>query len=430
MQVHYSQTTERFLLAAKQAELTTLQHLVNSSQVVAGISDLIHQLQRERGISNIYLASHYEHYSNERKQQLACTLASEQQLRLVLSEHYLPVPAGSSSSRLLHCISLSLQGLDNLMALRDQITGQKINALESTQAFCRLIASLLQLVADVAEGAGEPQLTRLLVALFNLMQAKEYAGQERAWGAIGFACGRFDPALCERLQQLQHAQSEQLLSARELGSAILNNAILEEQLSGNADLQQLRKLMQQLSDGTEVAAALSEVWFEFSTQRIDQLYQLEQQVLQALHAKAQQKLREGEQAMRQQQKQLKSLSERTAGPEHPTSLLSDPTQPGLFGTLPEPALAVLASDGAGLHRTFYDLLQEQAQHIQQMQLQLQQAKQALTEQKQVDRAKLLLMQQAKLTEQQAYRQLQQMAMHSQQLLTEVAAAVIAAHTPK
>ncbi|NCA68312.1 MAG: ANTAR domain-containing protein [Clostridia bacterium] len=65
-----------------------------------------------------------------------------------------------------------------------------------------------------------------------------------------------------------------------------------------------------------------------------------------------------------------------------------------------------------------------------MQLQLQQAKQALTDQKQVDRAKLLLMQQAKLSEQQAYRQLQQMAMHSQQQLTEVAAAVIAAHTQK
>lgn len=430
MQVHYSQTTERFLLAAKQAELTTLQHLANSSQVVAGISDLIHQLQRERGISNIYLASHSEHYANERLQQLQQTLASEQQLRLLLSQHYLPVATGSSSSRLLHCISLSLQGLDNLMALRSQIAGQNISPLQSTQAFCRLIASLLQLVADVAEGAGEPQLTRLLVALFNLMQAKEYAGQERAWGAIGFACGRFDPALCERLQQLQHAQSEQLLSARELGSAILTDTTLEEQLSGNANLQQLRKLMQQLSDGTEVAAALCEVWFELSTQRIDQLYQLEQQVLQALHAKAQQKLNESEQAMRQHRQQLRSLSERTAGPEQPTSLLSDPTQPGLFGTLPEPALAVLASDGAGLHRTFYDLLQEQAQHIQQMQLQLQQAKQALTEQKQVDRAKLLLMQQAKLTEQQAYRQLQQMAMHSQRQLTEVAAAVIAAHTQK
>lgn len=430
MQVHYSQTTERFLLAAKQAELTTLQHLASSSQVVAGISDLIHQLQRERGISNIYLASHSEHYTAERTQQLTATLASEQQLRLLLSQHYLPVPAGSSSSRLLHCISLSLQGLDNLMALRDQIAGQQISALQCTQAFCRLIASLLQLVADVAEGAGEPQLTRLLVALFNLMQAKEYAGQERAWGAIGFACGRFDPTLCERLQQLQHAQSEQLLSARELASPILSNPTLEEQLSGNANLQQLRKLMQQLSDGTVVAAALCEVWFELATQRIDQLYRLEQQVLQALHAKAQQKLTAGEQAMRQHRQQLRSLSERTAGPEQPTSLLSDPTQPGLFGTLPEPALAVLATDGAGLHRTFYDLLQEQAQHIQQMQQQLQQAKQALTEQKQVDRAKLLLMQQCKLSEQQAYRQLQQMAMHSQQQLTEVAAAVIAAHTGK
>ena len=427
MQVHFSKTTEQFLLAAKQAELITLQHLASNCQIVAQISDLIHQLQRERGISNIYLASHSGHYSNERAAQLPQTFTSEQQLRTLLSQHFLPLTAGNGASRLMHCISLSLQGLDNLMGLRQQITAQQIAPLQCAQAFCRLISSLLQLVADVAEGAGEPQITRLLVALFNLMQAKEYAGQERAWGAMGFASGRFDAALCERLQQLQYAQHEQLQSARELAGSLWQDTHFTEHLSGCPDFQQLRKLMQRLSDGTEVAAALCEAWFELATKRIDQLYQVEQELLIHLQQKAQQKLIASKAAMQHHRQQMRSLSERTASPEHPTSLLFDPTQPGLFGTLPEPALAVLASDGAGLHRTFYDLLQEQAQHIQLMQQQLHLAKQALMEQKQVDRAKLLLMQQSKLTEQQAYRQLQQLAMNSQQSLPDVAAAVIASH---
>ncbi|MCF4008123.1 nitrate- and nitrite sensing domain-containing protein [Rheinheimera sp. UJ63] len=428
MQVHYSQTTEQFLLAAKQAELSTLQQLSSSTQVVTGISELIHQLQRERGISNIYLASHSEHYSKERTVQLKQTLISEQQLRVILSEHYLPVTLRSGASRLMHGISLSLQGLDNLVALRSLITEQKLTPLQCTEAYCRLISSLLNLVADVAEGAGEPQMTRLLVALFNLMQAKEHAGQERAWGAMGFASGQFDSNICERLQQLQTTQEQQLHLAQSLVDIHLENLFQTEHVQGKTEFVQLRKLIQQLSDGTAVAPVLCEVWFDMASERIDQLYTLEQQVLKHLNSQAQQKLAEGEQAMQQHRQQLRALSQRTSKPEHPSSLLFDPSQPGLFGSKLQPAMAAFTKEGTDLHRTFYDLLQEQAQHIQQMQQQLQDAKQALIAQKQIDRAKLLLMQQSQLSEQQAYRQLQQLAMHSQQSLAVVAATVIETHT--
>ena len=45
-----------------------------------------------------------------------------------------------------------------------------------------------------------------MVALFNFMQGKEYAGQERAWGAIGFAAGEFEPQQLERLAGLLDSQ--------------------------------------------------------------------------------------------------------------------------------------------------------------------------------------------------------------------------------
>ena len=54
---------------------------------------------------------------------------------------------------------------------------------------------------EAADGATDPEISRLLVAMFNFMQGKEFAGQERACGAAAFASGRNDSA---RQQQWLH----------------------------------------------------------------------------------------------------------------------------------------------------------------------------------------------------------------------------------
>lgn len=422
MPIHFSQATERFLLAAKQAEMTALHQLTASCRVVAAISALIHQLQRERGISNIFLASRCERFQAQRQHQIQLCTDAEQQLRDLLSEHYLTT--SQHHSRVLHRISFSLQGLDTLPWLRHQVADMQLNVLELTQAYCRLIASLLALVVEVAETSGDASITRLLVALFNLMQAKEYAGQERAWGAIGFAESQFDASLCERLQQLQHAQQEHLGNAQQLLAALLIRLeISSDMLHGNTQLQQMRALIQRLADGSPVAAEISEVWYELATGRIDLLYQAEQQLTAQLLLLTRQRLTDTEKILRQHQNQLKSLAEQQPAGK-PASLLFDPALPGLFGTVSQQGLPVMPTEDSMLNHTFYDLLQEQAAHIRHMHEQLQEAQQALHEQKQIDRAKLLLMQQQGLSEQQAYRQLQQAAMTSQLRLAEVAIRLI------
>ena len=71
-------------------------------------------------------------------------------------------------------------------------------------------------------------------------------------------------------------------------------------------------------------------------------------------------------------------------------------------------------------RTIYDLIRQQAQHIQDIANELNGAKQALNEQKAIDRVKLLLMQQGKLSENQAYKKLQTAAMEQNIRIAELA----------
>ena len=57
VQSHTMKSGLSFLVAARQCEIGELEQLALTSELVSVIARLIHALQRERGLSNVYLAS-------------------------------------------------------------------------------------------------------------------------------------------------------------------------------------------------------------------------------------------------------------------------------------------------------------------------------------------------------------------------------------
>ncbi|WVM93442.1 ANTAR domain-containing protein [Halopseudomonas pachastrellae] len=80
--------------------------------------------------------------------------------------------------------------------------------------------------------------------------------------------------------------------------------------------------------------------------------------------------------------------------------------------------------GGEVNRSLLDALHEQTQRLQQLQDELEQARETLNERKLVERAKGLLMSQHGLNEEEAYRTLQNAAMERGQRLAEVARTVL------
>ena len=76
------------------------------------------------------------------------------------------------------------------------------------------------------------------------------------------------------------------------------------------------------------------------------------------------------------------------------------------------------------HRSFYDLLRSQAQHIEDMGRELEEAKRAIQEQKLIGRAKLVVMEQFGLSENNAYRRLQKQAMSENTTIAAIAAKIV------
>lgn len=423
---YYSDATKRFLLATKHAEIESLRQLAGNCKLVTQVTSMIHHLQRERGISNVYIVSAGMRFKQHKARQQQMSIDAEALLTSQLRAQYLSADNHGANSRLLGCITLGLQGLDSLSHLREQVAMLNLSALESTQAYSRLINGLLAVVFEAADVASDPAITRLLVALFNFSQSKEFAGQERAWGAMGFANSHFDRALCERLEQLQTDQAHSIdifLAFCDEDIARLWHDTEADKVTGQ--VQQLRGMIKQLADGTEIDDQLSEIWYDVATARIDAMLRVEEALTSRLLSLAGKQVANAQADLTNHERLLNSLDKHPPATDSPFSILFDPRVPGLRGSdSPLDDQSFNPAEAITAHRSFYDLLCDQSDRINKITEELEQARQAITEHKTIDRAKLLLMQQWGLSETQAYRRLQQSAMESNTRIANIARKVV------
>jgi hypothetical protein len=428
-----SSNTNRFLYAAKLAEQKTLLQLSENCRLVTVICNLIHELQKERGVSNVYLASSGIHYSKRRLVQINNSELAQQAMMAILNKQYLESKQNSDNHRLLFSITVCLQGIDDLDALRVTVANHKLSPLESTMAYSRLIGGLISIIFEAADISSDTQLTRQLVALFNFIQAKEYAGKERAWGAIGFADAHFTPKICAQLEQLQQSQVDSMYVFLEYTDARHQKAWEEfNQQEVNLELQKFRQLISQLCNGDPIAPEISEIWYETATKRIDHMRVIESSLSEQLLNVSMRRVNESTDALKSHQQSIEKMLYLNTNSEVTHSIVNmlfHTDVPGFLGINSDEVNDLHSNSEnkcakSRVHKPLYDLLLQQAKRIEEMSGELDTAKQGLLEHKLVSRAKLLLIQQLQLSESEAHQQLQQASMKNSISLSQVAQNII------
>lgn len=407
----------RLLLAAKRSEIAELRRLAARAQWVGLAGHLVHALQNERGASMVYLASQGGRFGPTRLQLVDESLQMERRLRASLA-HSLE-DAEPASARQLSRMAWVLVGLDTLGPLRHQIATLAIAAEEAITAYSRLMAGLIALVFEVADAALEPSVSRRLVALFNLVQGKELAGQERALGALSFAAGRCDGAHQGRLAHLIEAQDRCFQAFVEFtddaGRAEWTR--LQDSRAG-ARLERLRRTLGQAAPGATLDPNLSDMWFDACTERMADMWQLQTRLVAELqdHCRA---------CIEQAERELQDVEGLVDGllqhPPEGTRAVDRFFESG-NGQAAAPAAAEV---GPQLGRSLIELLQAQSDRLAQMEHELGAVRRSLHERKVVERAKGLLMARLQVSEETAYRMLRQTAMTQGKRLVDIAEATLA-----
>lgn len=392
-----------FLVAARQCEISELEHLALTSELVGVVGRLVHALQRERGISNVYLASRGARFAGERQQQVADCEAVQAQVLTRLDALDTDARRVRNGARLFSRIAFVLHALEGLPALRQRIATQAVGGEEATSVYTRLIAGLLNVVFEAADSATDPKISRALVALFHFLQGKEYAGQERAYGGATYASGRIEAAQRQQWQHLIEAQEACLQVFTDFSDEAVRSAWHAGQpVEALATLERMRRLASASVDGTLDPNA-SPAWYEACTQRIDAMKRFEDQLAANLRLLCDERIAQAHADLRDQQAILDALQR----------------QAGDAGNEP-PALL-----GPHLERSILGMVQEQSRRLQAMSDELETARAALNERKVIERAKGLLMASRQLSEDEAYKMLRQTAMNQGRRLVDVAKTVLA-----
>ena len=410
-----------FLVAAKRCEIHGLDQLGVTSQLVGSIGRLVHLLQKERGASNIFLGSAGARFGEQRQRRAAESVEVEAAVRARFDELETDSGRLSGGVRLFSRIAYVLHGLDALPELRARIAKLALPPAQATAAFTELIAGLLAVVFEAADTASDPVISRALVALFNFMQGKELAGQERATGATAFAGGRADATLQQRQLHLIEAQDRcfQIFSDFTEGD-ILAYWRTVEACGEMAELERLRRVLCTAPAGGPLDPELSDAWYDCCTRRIDGMKAVEDKLAASLQSLCAAKSAEAHADLNDQKAFLDSLS---AGVPTPAASFAVFFDKPLNGEAPQ---ALIAADGFGpqLERSILDMVQAQSRRLQAMSDELNAVRGALNERKVIERAKGLLMAHKGMTEDQAYKLLRQTAMSQNRRLVEVAEATL------
>ncbi len=411
-----------FLVLARRSEIEELEQLARTCALVGAIGQLVHGLQRERGLSNVLLASRGQRFAAQRQAQLGESLRLEQAVRAGFEQLGAAPPRVGNRSRLFSRIAAVVPGLVALPALRRRIGALEVDVDEATAAYVKLIAGLLAVVFEAADGATDPEISGLLAALFNFMQGKEFAGQERACGAAAFAVGRAVESRRQQWLRLIAAQERCFRFFADFGKP----ALVEEWQRGQpaaetAELERLRRIACTAAD-TPLDPELSAAWFDCCSLRIDAMKVVEDHMTELLQARCERRVAQALDDAEAQQALLDRLPS-DGGDAGAASHYFDPPGEAVRGA---PAVGEPAGPfGQQFERAVLDMLHEQSRRVQAMSEELDAVRAALNERKLVERAKGLLMARRRIDEQEAHRVMRQAAMKQSRRLVDVAESVLA-----
>lgn len=412
--VVFPPSASHFLLASKRGEITELQQLLQMGQLVGGVSQLIHLLQRERGTANLFLCSNGALFG----ERLAARARDVQQAELVVQRQLAPLGTASAplanASRLFSRIACALHHLTQLPTLRRQTQQQQISPSQAMNSFNDIIRSLLALVFETADACVDPLIARRLIAMFSFMQGKELAGQERAIGAVGFATQCFSDDAHQQLLQLIEGQERCFQCFTEFADPLSLAQWQRLQQRDDREFERLRRIactQQQPTDGNDTSL----FWFDITTARIDLMKHIEDRLAAAVMEACRDSLAAANTALAQTD---------VAWPRSDEGALT----PGyaVFVATPQGTSTPLPGDGINprLGRAMIDMLQQQSQRLQALSAELAATRATLEERRDIERAKNLLIQHRGMSEPLAHQLLRKMAMDQNKRLVDIARAML------
>jgi methyl-accepting chemotaxis protein len=255
-------------LLERHSALSSAESIAVVADAAPMISNLVHELQRERGASAGFINSNGKSFADTLRNQRPSTdkiLATSRQQMGELAK----ANAGTKFARDLDEAQSTLGGLQ---ATRSGVDAFTINSQKSTEYFSATIAGLIAIIDSISEMSDEGRIVRQAAALSAHVRRKEFAGQERATGSVGFTSGEFAPATYQAFVRTAVSGDSQAAAFRRNATPAQVDYVTDI-LKGPVqdELQRLRAIATASPFDNKMRSVTGAQWFETATKYIDAL---------------------------------------------------------------------------------------------------------------------------------------------------------------
>lgn len=246
-------------------------------EISTAYSAVVHELQKERGATAVFIGSKGTKFRSELNAQRADTDS-----RLREYQSYFDVNK-TSNVKISQITSDINQTLAQLGSLRNQVDSFSTSARVAIAYYTNLNAKLLGVAELITDFSIDNQMTTNLVAYFNFLQGKERAGVERAVMSNAFSSDRFEPGVYAKFIRLVSEQNT-YFSNFTLFADDEMQYFFQQQLQHHSisKVEEMRKIaidnLAQQGFGVE-----GPYWFKQSTSRINQLKLVEDFIANSLN---------------------------------------------------------------------------------------------------------------------------------------------------
>ncbi len=239
---------------------------------------LVHELQKERGMSAGFIGSKGSNFAAELPEQRSFT----DQRVSNLSKIFAGFASDSFGEDLTKRISAAQNAITGLPGTRDQVTGLSTTVPQMAKYYTTTIANLLSITEEMQKLTENAEMLSRVVAYTAFLQGKERAGIERAMGAAGFGMGNFPPAIYQNFLKMIAMQetyfSRFLMNTGTVERNAFAAALATPEFTA---VEKLRKIaLDSPTNGT--ADVTTAQWFKTITLKIDVLKTVEDTIAASL----------------------------------------------------------------------------------------------------------------------------------------------------
>jgi hemerythrin-like metal-binding protein len=258
------------------AEMAKMHELTDLAPFVA---DLVHELQKERGMSAGFLGSKGRQFADELPKQREAVDAAFAAYSGALARFPLQ-DFGSELARNIDTVNAAMAGLAEK---RQAVSDLKLPALEMADFYTTTIAALTGVIEQMPRLSTDADLLNRISALIAVMQMKERSGIERATGSGGFAAGRFEPAAYQKLVKTIAMQDAAIHSFGVYADAGEMQALADALSAPDLDpIASMRKVALDSMGGGDLQGIKPGDWFAAVSRKIDLLRSVESTLVKQL----------------------------------------------------------------------------------------------------------------------------------------------------